>query len=117
MSRRNFANGITRVKGQLGVKASFDPELFAELREYAMKHNLPVSTAVAELATIGLETIKDEKTNAMILRVRENARALAVSSAFDFGQDCFKCGKRGLVRVHGHVQCRHCGCVVEPCCD
>jgi hypothetical protein len=99
------------------VNAFFDLELFDEIKAYAAKHKLAVSVAVTELATIGLETIKDEKTNAIILRVRDNKRALMLSTAFDFNQDCFKCGKRGLIRIHGHVQCRHCGCVVEPCCE
>lgn len=117
MGQHKLAKGVKRYSGRLGINAFFDTELFDEVREYAQAHNLAISNAVVELATLGLECLKDEDARQKILRVRENARALLMSTSFDFSQDCFKCGKRGLIRVHSHIQCRFCGAVVEPCCD
>jgi hypothetical protein len=33
-------------------------------------------------------------------------------------EPCLACGEtKGLIRVHGHVQCRACNAVLERCCD
>ena len=115
------AVGVRRAKGasdELGIMAFFDPELFDEIKEYAARNKLSLAKAVSELTTVGLETIKQDKTNATILRIRENERALKMAKAFDFTQDCYACGRSGtLRRIHGHVQCKSCGANVEPCCD
>lgn len=117
---RKLAEGVARSDrpGERSINVFFDDELFEELKDYAKLHKIAVGKAVSELATIGLECLKDENVKAQILRVRENARAIAISTAFDFTQDCYACGKHGtLTRTHGHIQCRACGANVEPCCD
>lgn len=110
--------GVIVSGGMKQLSSRYDPEFFDELREYAKSYNISLSSAVTELTIIGLETIKEAKTDAIIRRVREKERALKVSKSFDFAQDCYACGRHGtLSRVHGHIQCRVCGANVEPCCD
>lgn len=44
--------------------------------------------------------------------------ALRAQRRLDLMAMCPRCGSSaGVVRVHGHGQCRACGANIEPCCE
>lgn len=94
-------------------------EVLEMIESYAQKHKLKFSFAIEELLTLAFEFLEDAKLADIVHKVRDKNRAAMVANrTFDFRKDCFGCGaKDSLVFIHGHVQCRECGCNVEPCCD
>lgn len=43
--------------------------------------------------------------------------ANVVDAAFDHARDCPHCGKLDCqIRLHGHVQCKHCAGIIQSCC-
>lgn len=85
------------------------------------RHNCRLHTAVALLKALGYEIqivkVAEPEVNITYRDKKDHSRTYYNKVKPENDCACDKCGRdAGVVEVHGHLQCVHCGHIVQDCC-